>query len=86
MPGVPRHVAGNLAPLLAHRRRVKEVNQRSFLRRAVAHGTQNTHIWIASMMIETERRSAQIEDLFVSRASAILSPGALRRFLLGAGP
>jgi hypothetical protein len=58
MPGVPRHVAGNLAPLLAHRRRVKEVNQRSFLRRAVAHGTQNTRIWMASMMTEIERRSA----------------------------
>ena len=59
MPGVPRHVAGNLAPLLAaHRRRIKEVNQRSFLRRALAHGTQNTHIWMASMMIVIERRSA----------------------------
>jgi hypothetical protein len=52
-------VAGNLAPLLAaHRRRVKEVNQRSFPRRALAHGTQNTHIWMASMMIVIERRSA----------------------------
>jgi hypothetical protein len=30
---------------------VKEVNQRSFLRRAVARGVQNTHIWLASMMI-----------------------------------
>ena len=74
MPGVPRHVVGYLARLLAaHHRRintprrahgagpfrqawpVKEKNQRSFLRRAVARGVQNTHIWLASMMIVIER-------------------------------
>ena len=59
MPGIPRHVVDYLAPLLAaHRRRVKEVNQRSFLRHALARGAQNTHIWMASMMIVIERRSA----------------------------
>jgi hypothetical protein len=59
MPGIPRRVADYIARLLAaHRRRVKEVNQRSFLRRALARGTQNTHIWLASMMIVIERRSA----------------------------
>jgi hypothetical protein len=64
-------VAGNLAPLLAaHRRRVKEVNQRSFLRRALAHGTQNTHIWMASMMIVIERRSAPNGGYSVTAAAS----------------
>jgi hypothetical protein len=36
------------------------VNQRSFLRRALARGAQNTHIWMASVMIVIERGSAPI--------------------------
>jgi hypothetical protein len=45
---------------------VKEKNQRSFLRHAVARGVQNTHIWLASMMIVIERDPP--------RSAVILSP------------